>query len=60
MTIESKENARSAECVFSLTDTHSLGIVAFVARLKDLSAACSGERVASPASYPRRLQSNVL
>jgi len=25
-----------AECVFSLTDTHSLGIVAFVARLKDI------------------------
>lgn len=29
-------NERSNECVFSLTDTHSLGIVAFVARLKDI------------------------
>ena len=29
-------NERFNECVFSLTDTHSLGIVAFVARLKDI------------------------
>jgi len=31
-----QENERSGECVFSLTDTHSLGIVSLVARLKDI------------------------
>jgi len=29
-------NKRSDECVFQLTDTHSLGILGFVARLKDI------------------------
>jgi hypothetical protein len=32
----SMTNTRSGECVFNLTDTHSLGIVAFVSRLKDI------------------------
>lgn len=31
-----QENERSSECVFNLIDTHSLGIIVFVARLKDI------------------------
>jgi hypothetical protein len=36
MGTKSQTDSRLSECVFSLTDKHSLGIVSFVARLKDI------------------------